>query len=81
MWRRIIPAIVAVSAALVAALVIILPGAFVQAGEIGTFINEYHSTITLADGQMLLNDQQHVRYAVGTDADGAYILPQVYVGA
>ena len=52
----------------------------VKAGENGTFANDCCGTIKLADGKMLLNDQQIVRYAVKRDAAGPYILPYSYVG-
>jgi hypothetical protein len=52
----------------------------VKAGENGTFANDCCGTIKLADGKMLLNDQQTVRYAVAKDAKGPYILPYTYVG-
>ena len=52
----------------------------VKAGENGTFANDCCGTIKLADGKMLLNDQQTVRYAVKRDAAGPYILPYTYVG-
>ena len=52
----------------------------VKAGEDGTFANDCCGTIKLADGKMLLNDSQNVRYTVETDAKGPYILPETFVG-
>jgi hypothetical protein len=52
----------------------------VKAGEDGTFANDCCGTIKLADGKMLLNDQQIVRYTVARDGAGPYILPLTYVG-
>jgi hypothetical protein len=44
-------------------------------------MNDYFGTITLTDGEMLLNGQRKIRYTVSKDADGPYILPWVSVGA
>jgi len=52
----------------------------VKAGEDGTFANDCCGTIELADGKMLLNGQQTVRYTVARDAVGPYALPYTYVG-
>ena len=52
----------------------------VKAGEDGTFANDCCGTIKLADGKMLLNDQQIVRYTVARDGAGPYLLPHAYVG-
>ena len=52
----------------------------VKVGENGTFENDCCGTIKLVDGKMLLNDTQVVRYTVGTDAKGPYILPETFVG-
>jgi hypothetical protein len=52
----------------------------VKAGEDGTFANDCCGTIKLADGKMLLNDQQVVRYTVARDGAGPYLLPHTYVG-
>jgi hypothetical protein len=49
-------------------------------GENGIFANDCCGTIKLADGKMLLNDTQNVRYTVETDAKGPYILPETFVG-
>lgn len=73
--------IIAVGIVLIAGLAISLPDSAVRHGENGIFANDFCGTITLADGEMLLNDQRKIRYIVAKDADGPYILPQVYVGA
>ena len=49
-------------------------------GESGTFANDCCGTIELSHGKMLLNDQGSVRYTVGHDAHGPYILPGTSVG-
>ena len=51
-----------------------------KSGENGIFANDCCGTIRLADGKMVLNDQQTVRYTVGKDADGPYVLPATFVG-
>lgn len=51
-----------------------------HAGENGTFANDCCGTIALSDGRILLNDRATVRYVVGKDAEGPYILPDAYVG-
>jgi len=48
--------------------------------ENGTFANDCCGTLVLRDGAMLLNAKQTVRYAVGRDSRGPYILPRTYVG-
>lgn len=73
--------IIAVGLLLIASLAILLPNSAAGKGENGTFINDYCGTITLTDGEMLLNGQRKIRYTVAQDADGPYILPRVYVGA
>jgi len=53
----------------------------VEAGyENGIFKNDCCGTLELRNGGMILNDKQAVRYSVGRDASGPYILPQAYVG-
>jgi hypothetical protein len=49
--------------------------------ENGTFANDCCGELVLRDGAMLLNAKATVRYAVGRDARGPYILPRTYVGA
>jgi hypothetical protein len=81
MRRWITFGIVVVGVVLIAGLAIMLPNSAAGKGENGTFVNDYCGTITLTDGEMLLNGQRKIRYTVALDADGPYILPQVYVGA
>lgn len=52
----------------------------VDAGANGLFANDFCGTINLADGKMLLNDQQTISYIVGRDEYGPYILPRFDVG-
>jgi len=61
-------------------LLVFPPKPVVKAGENGIFANDCCGTIKLADGKMLLNDTQGVRYTVAKDAKGPYILPHTYVG-
>lgn len=49
-------------------------------GEDGVFANDCCGTIKLADGTMLLNDMQDVRYTVEKDGKGPYLLPDRFVG-
>ena len=81
MWRWITLGVALVGGALIATLAIMVPDPVVRNGENGTFTNDYCGTITLADGEMLLNDQRTIRYSVARDAVGPYVLPKVYVGA
>lgn len=48
--------------------------------ENGVFANDCCGTLELRDGAMILNDKQAMRYTVGRDARGPYVLPQAYVG-
>lgn len=52
----------------------------VDVGEAGLFGNDCCGTVKLADGEMVLNDQQTISYSVARDADGPYILPRFDVG-
>lgn len=79
--RRIISiGIVATGIVLLIAIFIFLRKPIVDAGEAGLFANDCCGTVKLADGEMLLNDQQTVSYSVARDADGPYILPRFDVG-
>jgi len=49
--------------------------------ENGTYANDCCGALELKDGAMRLNGRQTVRYAVGRDSTGPYILPSTYVGA
>jgi hypothetical protein len=48
--------------------------------ENGSFENDCCGSLTLRDGAMILNDKPTIRYTVGRDANGPYILPRSYVG-
>ena len=52
-----------------------------SAGEEGFFESDCCGTVRLAGGRMELNDGQSVRYDVGRDEGGPYLLPRTYVGA
>jgi len=65
---------------LLVALFLFLPKPVVFISANGLFVNDFCGTIKLADGEMLLNDQQTISYTVGRDADGPYILPRFDVG-
>lgn len=48
--------------------------------ENGTFASDCCGTVELRDGSMRLNGGQTVRYTLGRDAQGPYVLPRTYVG-
>jgi hypothetical protein len=48
--------------------------------ENGSFENDCCGSLTLRDGDMVLNDKTTTGYTVGRDARGAYVLPTNYVG-
>ena len=72
---------IALAAAMLLLFFFVLHKPAVSAGENGIFANDCCGTMQLTDGKMLLNDQQTVRYTVGRDAQGPYLLPNAYVGA
>ena len=74
-------AIAAGAAALVLLLVVAFGPAPPAGRENGVFANDCCGTVGLRDGAMVLNDKQTVRYTVGRDSRGPYILPRTYVGA
>ena len=80
MRRWIVASMVAAAGIVVLLLVFVFNEPQVKAGENGTFANDCCGTIKLADGKMLLNDKQTLRYAVAKDAKGPYILTYSYVG-
>jgi len=51
-----------------------------SSGEEGTFQNDCCGTVTVAQGRLSVNGSQGVRYDVGRDAHGPYLLPRTYVG-
>ena len=48
--------------------------------ENGVFENDCCGRLELRDGMMILNGKPTIRYVVGQDARGPYILPRAYVG-
>ena len=46
----------------------------------GTFSSPCCGTFVLKDGQFLVNNFKSVRYQVGQDKGGLYVLPAAYVG-
>jgi len=80
MRRAISIGAVAAGAVLLIALLVFLRKPVVDASANGLFANDFCGTIKLADGEMLLNDQQTISYIVGRDAEGPYILPRFDVG-
>lgn len=72
----------AIAAALATLLFVFLHEHSVADGrENGVFANDCCGTLVLRNGKMVLNGKQIVRYSVGQDARGPYILPATYVGA
>ena len=79
--RRVVSIVIAAAGTvLLVALLIFLRKPVADAGEAGLFANDCCGTVKLADGEMLLNDQQTVPYSVARDANGPYILPRFDVG-
>jgi hypothetical protein len=79
--RRVVSIVIAAAGTvLLIALLIFLRKPVVDAGEAGLFANDCCGTVKLADGEMLLNNQQTISYSVTRDADGPYILPRFDVG-
>jgi hypothetical protein len=68
-------------AAAAGAAFLLLRGPPPSSGEEGTFENDCCGTVTLAQGRLSVNGSQPVRYDVGRDAHGPYLLPRTYVGA
>ncbi|HEX8573659.1 MAG TPA: hypothetical protein VF759_13015 [Allosphingosinicella sp.] len=74
-------ALLAAGAAIVAAVgggVLLLRPAPASGLENGRFEADCCGTIELRDGEMLLNGRQTVRYDVGRDSQGPYLLPRTY---
>ncbi len=73
---------VAALAAAAAAAFLLMPGPTPpSAGEEGNFENDCCGTVTLAKGRLSVNGSHSVRYELGRDAAGPYLLPRTYVGA
>ena len=70
----------ALTAAAVAAF-LLMRGPPPSSGEEGVFENDCCGTVAVARGRLTLNDSQSIRYDVGRDAHGPYLLPRSYVGA
>ncbi len=70
-----------VLAAAAVAAFLLMRGPPPSSGEEGTFENDCCGTVTLAQGRLSLNGSQTIRYDVGRDAHGPYLLPRTYVGA
>jgi hypothetical protein len=79
--RRPLLALGAAAAALLLLGLFLLRSAPATGAENGAFAADCCGTLRLEDGRMLLNGKQSVRYAVGRDSAGPYILPATYVGA
>ena len=69
----------ALAAAAVAAF-LLMRGPTSSSGEEGTFQNDCCGTVTVAQGRLSVNGSQAIRYDVGRDAQGPYLLPRTYVG-
>jgi hypothetical protein len=77
MARAILVAAVAAVAA-AGGIVLLLRPAAASGLENGRFEADCCGTLELRDGEMLLNGQRTVRYDVGRDAEGPYLLPRTY---
>ncbi|WP_315763990.1 hypothetical protein [Sphingomonas sp. Y38-1Y] len=80
-WIGVGAGVVAVIAGLLIAWRVFLYDPYVSAGENGVYANGCCGTIELRDGRILLNGHKSVRYVVGRDDGGAFVLPRHYVGA
>ena len=69
----------ALAAAAVAAF-LLMRGPPPSSGEEGTFENDCCGTVTVAEGRLSVNGSHAIRYDVGRDARGPYLLPSTYVG-
>jgi hypothetical protein len=67
----------AAAAAVGGGVVLLAPGP-ASGLENGRFEADCCGTLELRDGEMLLNGRQTVRYDVGRDAQGPYLLPRTY---
>jgi hypothetical protein len=72
---------VVVALAAAAAAFVLVPATPQSSGEEGIFENDCCGTVTLGQGRLSVNGGQSVRYDVGRDAGGPYVLPRTYVGA
>ncbi|MBV9930831.1 MAG: hypothetical protein JO013_07785 [Alphaproteobacteria bacterium] len=80
-WVIVAAAAVALVAAAGLAAWFLLGGRGTDGAENGLFANDCCGTVRLAGGTLAVNDMQKVRYTIGRDAKGAYVLPAYYVGA
>lgn len=79
-WRWIGPAAVLAAAGLLAAFLLRAPGLPIDAAN-GSYAHDCCGTLTLDDGLMSFGESRKtVRYSVGRDEAGPYILPATYVG-
>jgi hypothetical protein len=78
--RRPLLAVAAAGAAVLLGLFLLWP-APVDGAENGVFAHDCCGDLRLEDGRIQLNGKDKVRYAVGRDSAGPYILPRTYVGA
>jgi hypothetical protein len=80
--RWIIAAVVAVALIAAAGLAwFLFVGRGTDGAENGVFANDCCGTVRLESGALSLNEAQHVRYTIGRDGRGLYLLPAYYVGA
>jgi hypothetical protein len=70
--------VAAVAAVAVGGGIVLLRPAPASGLENGRFEADCCGTLELRDGEMLLNGRQWVRYDVGRDAEGPYLLPRTY---
>jgi hypothetical protein len=71
----------AIAVALLAAFILVrIPAAKAEL-ENGVFENNCCGTLELRNGTMILNGKPTIRYTVGQDARGPYVIPRAYVGS
>jgi hypothetical protein len=76
--RAMLVSAVAVAAAAVGGGLVLLRPAPASGLENGRFEADCCGTLELRDGEMLLNGRETLRYDVGRDAKGPYLLPRTY---
>jgi hypothetical protein len=78
-WIMVAAAVALVAAAGLAAW-FLLASRGTDGTENGVFAADCCGTVRLEGGTLALNEAQNVRYTIGRDAAGAYLLPAYYVG-
>ncbi len=78
--RRLVTALLALAVAACLALLFLRTPAIPAGAANGSFDHYCCGTVVLRDGKMSFKTQASVRYTIGRDERGPYILPSTYVG-